>query len=185
MTSLMLPWMLKYVERFDYFQVTYSYAPLVSFLIPLLACIYYPKPKVWSITRGDTSNIVSIGVCVGVGAWMNYQLGWMTETPHSPNLQPLPAITKDWLIYSIIRTVLGVAALASSRIVTKKIFTRLVCYCAGVDMSNIARQRELGLEVPIRWLTIGGLAVNTAFTAPIIYSYLGIDRQRYYSEVGL
>ncbi|KAL4238893.1 Sphingosine-1-phosphate phosphatase 1 [Mactra antiquata] len=185
LTALALPWMLNVVEYVEYLQVTNPYAPFVSFLIPLLACIYYPKPKVWSITRGDTSNIVSIGACCVLSAWLNYQLGWMTETPKHSTPQPLPGITFDWMYYSLIRTVVGVSALGASRIVTKKIFLKLVCTCAGVETDDITKQRELGLEVPVRWLTIGGLAVSTAFTAPICFSYLGINREGYYYEVGL
>lgn len=185
MTALALPWMLSVVEYVEYYQVTSPYAPFVSFLIPLLACIYYPKPKVWSITRGDTSNIVSIGTCCILSTWLNYQLGWMTETPKPTTLQPVPTITANWVIYSLLRTVLGVVALAVSRVITKKIFLKLVCTCAGVDTKDIAKQRELGLEVPVRWLTIGGLAVSTTFIAPICFTYLGINREGYYSEVGL
>ncbi|XP_045187296.2 sphingosine-1-phosphate phosphatase 2-like [Mercenaria mercenaria] len=185
LTAIALPWMLSVVEYVEYYQVTSPYAPFVSFLIPLLACIYYPKPKVWSITRGDTSNIVSIGACCIFSTWLNYHLGWMKETPKPTVLQPLPSITAEWVTYSLIRTVLGVVALAVSRIITKKIFLKLVCFCAGVDTKDITKQRELGLEVPVRWLTIGGLAVSTVFTAPICFSYLGINRENYYSEVGL
>lgn len=185
MTGIALPWMLSVVEYVEYYQVTSPYAPFVSFLIPLLACIYYPKPKVWSITRGDTSNIVSIGSCCILSTWLNYHLGWMTETPKPTTLQPLPTITADWVYYSLIRTVLGVGALAVSRIITKKIFLKLVCMCAGVDTKDIAKQRELGLEVPVRWFTIGGLAVSTTFIAPICFTYLGINRVGYYTEVGL
>lgn len=185
MTVLALPWMLNVVECVEYYQVTNPYAPFVSLLIPVLACIYYPKPKVWSITRGDTSNIVSIGACCVFSAWLNYQLGWMTETPKPTTLQPLPAITSSWLYYSLIRTVLGVSALGASRVLSKMIFLKFVCHCAGVDTKDIAKQRELGLEVPVRWLTIGGLAVSTTFTAPIIFSLLGICREGYYSEIGL
>lgn len=185
MTALALPWMLSFVEYVDYYQVTNPYAPFVSILIPLLACVYYPKPKVWSITRGDTSNIVSIGTCVIFSFWLMYHLGWMTETPRPKTPQPFPEITYDWLYYSLVRMLFGVVALASSRIISKKIFVKLVCVCAGVDTKDIAKQRELGLEVPVRWLTIGGLAINTAFTLPLIFNYLGIIKPGYYSELGL
>lgn len=185
LTAIALPWMLSVVEYVEYYQVTSPYSPFVSFLIPLLACVYYPKPKVWSITRGDTSNIVSIGSCCILSAWLNFQLGWMTETPKSSVLQPLPTITAEWVTYSLLRTVLGVIALAGSRIISKKIFVKIVCACAGVDTKDITKQRELGLEVPVRWLTIGGLAVSTAFTAPVCFNYLGLLRDGFYSEVGL
>jgi len=185
MTLLALPWMLSYVESVDYYQVTSPYAPFVSILIPLLACVYYPKPKVWSITRGDTSNIVSIGTCLIFSTWLNYHMGWMTETSKPTTPQPLPPVTYDWIYYSLIRTVFGVIALVASRIITKKIFLKLVCTCAGVDTKDIMKQRELGLEVPVRWLTIGGLAVSTAFTAPLCFDYLGIIRPGYYTEIGL
>lgn len=185
MTALALPWMLSFVEYVDYYQVTSPYAPFVSILIPLLACIYYPKPKVWSITRGDTSNIVSIGTCVIFSTWLSYHLGWMSETPRPKTPQPIPALSYDWLYYSFLRLFFGVIALAGSRIITKKIFLKLVCTCAGVDTKDIPKQRELGLEVPVRWLTIGGLAVSTAFTAPLCFDYFGIGREGFYSELGL
>lgn len=185
LTAIALPWMLNVIEYVEYYQVTNVYAPFVSFLIPLLACIYYPKPKIWSITRGDTSNIVSIGTCSVLSGWLNYQLGWVTMTPRASVLLPLPAITTQWLFYSLIRTVFGILALCVSRIITKMIFLKLVCTCAGVDTKDIAKQRELGLEVPVRWFNIGGLAVSTAFIAPICFSYLGINRPGFYTEMGM
>lgn len=182
MTGVALPWMLSVVEYVEYYQVTSPFAPFVSFLIPLLACVYYPKPKEWSITRGDTSNIVSIAACCILSTWLNYHLGWITEVPAPTVKQPLFPISAEWFYYSSLRTVLGVTALAGSRIISKKIFVKLVCTCAGVDTKDIAKQRELGLEVPVRWLTIGGLAVSTSFIAPLCFTYLGINSEGYYKE---
>ncbi|WAR19027.1 SGPP2-like protein, partial [Mya arenaria] len=185
MTLVLLPPMLSVVEQVDFFQLTSPYAPIFLLLLPILACVYYPKPAVWSITRGDTSNIVSIGSLVCTVGWFHYQLGWMEETPHPPGLQPFPPITTDWLYYSAIRTVCGVIALAVSRVVSKKIWLKLVCNFAGVETKDTAKQREIGLEVPMRWFVIGGLAVNTAFTAPLVFHYFGINREYYYKEIGL
>lgn len=181
MTAIALPWMLCFVEWVEYYQVINPFAPFVSFLIPLLACVYYPKPKEWSITRGDTSNIVSIGAVCMMVAWFQYNLGWMTIIPRPVGLQPLPPVTWNWVFYCALRTVLGVVALAGSRIITKKIFLKLVCMCARVDTKDVTKQRELGLEVPVRWFTIGGLAFSTSFIAPICFSYLGIGREGFYT----
>jgi len=185
MTALALPGMLAKVEWVDYVYVRSPFAPIFSFLIPLLACIYYPKPKVWSITRGDTSNIVSIGSVMLLSSWIMYHIGMIQETPRSTELLPLPQITLEWVGLSVLRMLLGVVFLASSRIVTKKIFVKFVCTCAGVDTKDIERQRELGLEVPVRWLHIGCMALNTAVTMPLIFSYLGICRPNFFNEVGL
>lgn len=184
-TAVALPWMLPVVEYVEYFEVTSPFGPFASFLVPVLACVYYPKPKVWSITRGDTSNIVSLASGVMVATWFSYQLGWMTETPHSLERQHLPAITVEWIKLSLVRTVFGVVALAGSRIITKPFILKLVCTLADVDTKDITKQRQLGLEVPVRWLSVGGLAVLAAFFAPICFSYLGINREGYYSEIGL
>ena len=185
MTLLSLPLMLSYVEAVDHFQVTHPLSPLVCVLPQILACVYYPKPKIWSITRGDTSNIVSMGTLVGMGTWLNYQLGWMHETPVPSELQPLPSVTMEWFLYSLVRTIGGVVALATFRIVFKKIALKFLCNCAGLEVEDIPKQRELGLEVPLRWLVVGGMAFNTAFTLPIVFQQLGIGRENYYSEVGL
>ncbi|KAH3859103.1 sphingosine-1-phosphate phosphatase 2-like [Dreissena polymorpha] len=182
-TLVALPWMLHFVEYVDYYQVTSPYAPFSSLLIPILICVYYPKPKEWSITRGDTSNIVSIASLFMVVYWIFYQIGWLIETPRPTQLQPLPDITSEWLYHSALRTVFGIVGLVLSRIVSKKIFLKFVCYCAGVDTKDIARQRKLGLEVPLRWLTVGGLAVSTSLTVPLCFHYFGINRANFYREL--
>lgn len=185
LTALCLPGILTVVEEVEYFLVTNICAPFFSFLLPLLACVLYPKPKLWSVTRGDTSNIVSIASMVIVISWLIYHLGWLKESTYPSGRQPFPQITVDWVLYSTVRTIVGVVALAGSRILMKRLSVKFVCHCAGVDVKDIDRQRQLGLEVPVRWFTIGGLAVHTTFTAPIVFNWLGIAREAYYSELGL
>lgn len=184
MTAMFLPFLLGIVEYLDYLQVTHPYAPVFTFLLPLLACHYYPKQKVWSITRGDTANIMSIGSGVAMGAWLNYQLGWMTELPKAQGLQPLPVPTLDWALYSALRVIIGVAALAMSRKILKKFYFKIIVKWTGVDKDDIMTQREMGLEVPHRWMTLFSISIMTSFMAPVAYSFLGINRDGYYHEVG-
>lgn len=184
MTAVFLPFLLGIVEYLDYLQITHPYAPVFTFLLPLLACHYYPKQKVWSITRGDTANIMSIGSGVSIGSWLNYQLGWMTEMQLPHGLQPLPVPTLEWGLYSALRVVIGVATLAMARKFLKKFYFKIIVKWTGVDKDDINTQREMGLEVPHRWMTLFSISVLTTFIAPLAYSFLGINRDGYYHEVG-
>ena len=184
MTAVFLPFLLNIVEYLDYLQITHPYSPILIFLLPLLLCHYYPKQKVWSITRGDTANIMSIGSGVSMGCWLNYQLGWMTEMPRPSGLLPLPVPSLEWALYSFLRVFIGVAFLAVARKVLKKFYFKIIVKWTGVDKDDIKTQREMGLEVPHRWMTLFSISILTSFFAPLAYSFLGINRDAYYREVG-
>ena len=184
MTAVFLPFLLSIVEYLDYLQIVHPWAPVLTFILPLLACHYYPKQKVWSITRGDTANIMSIGSGISIGSWLNYQLGWMTQTPRPQGLQPIPTLSLHWLGFSLLRVIIGVVALATARQVLKKFYFKIIVKWTGVDKDDIRTQREMGLEVPHRWMTLFSISVLATFIAPLAYSFLGINRDAYYHEVG-
>ncbi|KAK3583161.1 hypothetical protein CHS0354_027574 [Potamilus streckersoni] len=178
-----LPLLLSYTDQIDYWQVTSPYAPIFTLGLSFLMCWYYPKQEKWTITRGDTANIMSIGSGVAIGTWLNYQLGWLLPASSSAELLIITWPSMTWFIHSTVRLVIGVAILANLRILFKKLFLTLVCYLAGVDKDDIHTQRKLGLEVPVRYGTIWSMSFFLTVVVPFIFQMLGVNRPESYNEL--
>ena len=108
----------------------------------------------------------------------------MTVMPRPVGLQPIPVPTLHWALFSLLRVCIGVGALAVARKVLKKFYFKIIVKWTGVDKDDIKTQREMGLEVPHRWMTLFSISILTSFIGPLVYSLLGINREGYYHVVG-
>ncbi|KAK3092512.1 hypothetical protein FSP39_003831 [Pinctada imbricata] len=179
---VLIPLVLPWVATLDHLQVTHPLAPLVTTLIYLCLCWVYPKQKVWNTARADTANVH--GICGGVatGAWLNYQLGWLTYTQEliPYELQPL---TSDWLLYSLLRTLVGVVILVGIRGIFKPLSIKFLCRLYKINEKKIDEHRKYGSEVPQKFITYYMVSIGGSFLVPLLFHYLGIGRSTYYREL--
>lgn len=167
------------MSRYDHYQQTHTLAPLVLMATSLALCtICYPSSDKNS-AKGDAVQITSVLVGVGVGAWINYQLGLSTEVPLS-SLIPVSLPSFRWIIISLLQFVIGVALIFVLKIIVK--YVSLRCFSIYFGLDRVDPQHP-GVMVGYKYTTYMTLGLAISFLIPLIYKLIGIGRPGYYLEV--
>lgn len=158
------------------------YSPAVCILVPLLLCIFYPTLDKWSTARGDTTIILAVGAGVGLGHWVCYQYGYMQKAQTSPPYDIIPP-TWTWAGLAVLRMLIGVVVLLTSRAAIKFLTLRSACYLAGCDRNNGDAVKTLIIELPYKFITYTVVAFMMVFLVPMIFRILGIERETFFTEI--
>ncbi|OQV24551.1 Sphingosine-1-phosphate phosphatase 2 [Hypsibius exemplaris] len=180
----------------DNFQLTSLLAPLImgaGFLIPSL---YYPQTfseevsqGQWGPTWADTVTILAAGWGIFMGSWLNYQMGLITApaiTTDGPVLPPpYPIIwpSSQQVIYTIFRTVAGLACLATVRIAGKTMAHLAVCAYYKRDPNEVKGKNLVKFELPVKFFTYAAIGMSATFFIPALFRGLNIARDTMYTEV--
>lgn len=166
----------------DDFMLHSLYSPVVCILVPLLLCVFYPTLDKWSTARGDTTIILAVGAGVGLGHWVCYQYGYMQKAQTSPPYDIIPP-TWTWAGLAVLRTMIGVVVLLTSRAAIKFLTLRSACYLAGCDRKNGDAVKTLIIELPYKFVTYAVVAFMMVFLVPMIFRMLGIERETFFTEI--
>lgn len=171
-----------FLDNIDNFILTHPYAPVALILVPLIMALCYPTLDKWNTARGDTTLILGVGSGVGLGHWFSFQYGFMQR---ATTLPPYQIIWPTWLWFGqmLLRLALGVVILIATRVVMKLLSYNLVCYIVGVSKEDMQAHKKLSVELPYKLITYTLIAFNSVFLAPQIFSYLGIERETYFTEL--
>lgn len=182
LACIIMPATLPFVGVIDEFQTQQPVAAFITVFGAFMLCYVYPTQYKWSTTKGDTANVHAISSGIAVGTLFNFQLGLTSPSNHTFPLQ-VQIPTLNWLLCSILCLLVGTVLLVGIRAIVKPSSIRLVCYLYGIDRKDIPAQRRHGAEVPVRFLTYHFVSIGAACLAPVIFSYLGVLREGYYTEV--
>ena len=154
-----------------YFLHSSAAAPLSLVVVILLLYIYPVESHRWTMDRGDTAAILGVGIGV---VWGSYMLGEVADDLLLPPLQfSWPPLTDIYLF--IVRFVLGVLLLVSTRFVMK-----LLCFRLLPALMPTGGVEEVGkrpwVELPYKVITYGTIGFNCTYTSIHLFRVFGICR---------
>lgn len=179
------------VDMLDIHLLSNPYSPLLLLVLSIGIITYYPNPGKWTPTRGDTTLTTSFAFGVYFGAWINYQLGILTQT--APFLQPPYSIlwpSPKMAIMLVVRTFIGLLIILATRTAFKKIGYSIACFLLGRDPNEVRssensleNKHKIMAELTYKFLTYGMIGVDVQFLAPALYKLIGIGRPDFFTEV--
>lgn len=170
------------LEPIDKFMMENDYSPFIALVVGFAMCYYYPSLKQWSTARGDTTIIIGTVVGFSVGAYLNYHFGLWIK-PSEPPLYDIHFPNALGYLFAVIRTFLGLTMFIVVRQLLKKSFLRLLCYLNGLDYKDPASKQRQIIELPYNYFSYFVLATNIAFTSPLLFRLLNIERDYSYTEL--
>jgi len=177
----LLPILLPLGDKVDNFQLTSSYAPLISGGLSIVAVLLSPKSDKWTPARGISTCCLGCYLGVNIGLWTNVQLGIIQLGADRPEIY-------QWsygliLIRSLIGGVIGVV----TRSIVKPSLIRLGCFLLRTEKEIIDKQdfhldnkKKVSVDLFYKFLTYIIISINCVFLAPIVFSVIGCDRRDFY-----
>lgn len=145
--------------------------PLSLAVVVLLLTIYPVEPHRWTMDRGDTAAILGVGLGIVVGS--NFLGEVADDFLQQPTQLQWPLLTDIYLY--IVRFVLGVLLLVSTRFVMK-----LICFRLLPALMPTGGVEEVGkrpwVELPYKVITYGAIGFNCAYTSIHLFRVFGICR---------
>lgn len=171
--------MFPYVNEIDEFLLNFVYTPIVLFVVGIFLIKCYPSLKQWSTARSDTTVILGSTFGALTAANIMNRLGFF-DRPSSP---PLYSIISPDIGLCFVRTIIGMIITGGTREIVKRLVLRLTCQFYGLDWKNPQNKRLGKIEMPYYYLTYFTIGFNVAFTCPLVFLWIGINRDCSYTEL--
>ena len=181
--------MIPLVDRLDYWLITTSYSPLLVILVSILLVKIYPKSDKWTPTRGDTTLCVGLYAGIAVGAWINYQLGYIEEPILRP---PYPVIWPSHAMWGqlLLRTVLGLCCVLATKAVGKTVCYAVACAFLGRDRTELIKSEnslenkaKIFVDLSSKFTMTLMIGINIQYLLPNVFKLIGIGRPDFYTEI--
>ncbi|EEB14759.1 sphingosine-1-phosphate phosphatase, putative [Pediculus humanus corporis] len=173
-----------YMYYIDYYWLTSFYSPFVLLLTSASATYFFPNSGHWTPTRGDTTMVTSVWAGIHIGAWTNFYVGNLTPYPHPPPYEIIwPNIYMLGL--GLLRTILGFTLVLATRNITKSFVVNVLsAFAKNVTLKNYKKKtKEVFIELTTIYATYFLVGLNTVYSIPLIFRYLGIERPTFYTEI--
>lgn len=131
---------------------------------------------------------VSVAMGIHIGAWCNYQFGYMQP---ATTLPPYNIIwpTYGMLGLSLLRTILGLCGVMATRAFGKSISYAFVCILLGKDKTelrnspnSLENRDKTIVELCYKYFTFGLIGINIQYLLPNVFKMLNIHRPDLYTE---
>lgn len=178
----LMPLVFPLLETIDTFLLESPFSPILAVLVPVFLGVYYPKLDRWSTARGDTTIILSVAAGTVLGTWFSYQQGHLRRAPVPP---PYDIIYPDltYAFHLVLRMIIGVLILVITRQILKPITFRLACLACGKSPREEKVYQNLSVEFPYKFITYTTVSFNAVYLAPLVFRYLNIERDTYFTEI--
>ncbi|KAM7376421.1 hypothetical protein PAMP_006156 [Pampus punctatissimus] len=163
------------LDLIDSFNLTCRYAPLIIISLHVGLGLFSFTLDTWSTSRGDTAQILGTGAGVALSSHVNNYLGLMPDL--TPDQLPLsmPTLSAGLMGVAMLRFVLGVLVLVSTRALMKAITIPLVCRLLGVPSGDVRKARQhMEVELPYRYIVYGTVGFNVLYLVPLLFSYMNL-----------
>ncbi|XP_067680887.1 sphingosine-1-phosphate phosphatase 2-like [Haliotis asinina] len=170
-----------FVDPMDKFLVTHPLSPVILLSLPIILSLLYPKLDKWSTARGDTTLILSITGGLFLGTWINYNQGFM-----SPNNASLPFSLNfqyQAILIAMLRLVSGVTVTLILHHYMKNFVYASLCFMLNMNPKDPKTKQKFIVELPYKYISYFLISLNTVYTIPLMFHYLGIPRVSYYTEI--
>lgn len=131
-------------------------------------------------------SIAAVFVGIELGTWFNYQCGYLNEVNLS---YPLSFELGNYTSL-VLRTVIGLAVAGATEFVGKSLTYSVLCTILNEDKKqlknmpdSVDNKQKNFIELTTKFVTYSALGFNVLFTVPIIFQYLNIQRDSFYTEI--
>lgn len=132
-----------------------------------------------------------ISVCLGVqiGAWTNYQMGFLFE---SKATQPYAIIWPTYEMFGLcaLRTIIGFCCILSTRALCKSASYATLCALLKLNSKelkftkdSLENKQKIIVELGYKFITYLLMGFNTLYSMPTVFRMLGIERPTFYTEI--
>ncbi|XP_042878618.1 sphingosine-1-phosphate phosphatase 2-like [Penaeus japonicus] len=182
---LILPW----VDVLDHLALTHPASPLLTITLTIAMVVCYPATDRWTPARGDTTVIVGVGCGSLLGSWLNYQLG-ITREPTLPPPYTVIWPTLNMAGLSLLRTILGLVVIVAVKAIFKALSFATICALLQVKAEDyvnktgsLTSRHRLIVELFYKFITYIAIGFTIAYTGPLAFRLIGIERPTFYTEV--
>ncbi|XP_026800278.3 sphingosine-1-phosphate phosphatase 1 [Pangasianodon hypophthalmus] len=173
---LILAGFLPVLDDIDTFYLSSSAAPALILLLHVgLAMLAFSLDS-WSTSRADTAQALATGAGGALASHLNQLLSLQPDPPASSLPLKMPSITGALLGRSLLRLLIGVAALLAVRAIMKAIAIPLACQLFGVPSNDVRKARQNPrVELTYRFLVYGTVAFCCVFLVPLLFLCLNLS----------
>uniref|UniRef100_A0A1B6D3K7 Phosphatidic acid phosphatase type 2/haloperoxidase domain-containing protein n=1 Tax=Clastoptera arizonana TaxID=38151 RepID=A0A1B6D3K7_9HEMI len=177
------------VDILDLTLLTSRWSPIILIVISITMIALHPCGIHWTPTRGDSTVILSVCVGIYIGAWINYQLGYMSFVSYPP------PYTIIWPSYGMIglgllRTVIGLIGIIATLAVCKSASYATLSALLQVHSDELqnsctsqnSKARTI-VELGYKYVTYLLLGINIVYLLPNVFKLLSIQRPTFYTEI--
>lgn len=173
---LILACFLPVLEDIDTFYLSSSMAPAVILLLHVGLAVLAFALDTWSTSRADTAQALATGAGGALASHLNQQLSLQPDPPASSLPLKMPSITSALLGDTLLRLLIGVAALLAVRAIMKAIAIPLACQLFGVSSNDVRKARQNpSVELTYRFLVYGTVAFCCVFLVPLLFLGLNLS----------
>ncbi|XP_035474210.1 sphingosine-1-phosphate phosphatase 1 [Scophthalmus maximus] len=163
------------LDKIDTFYMMDHYAPLVIIVSHVSLGLVAFSLDSWSTSRGDTAQALGTGAGAALATHVNYQLGLLLDPPSSSLPLALPSIGTGLVVRSLLRFLLGVAALLATRMVMKAVTIPFLCRLFGLPSDDVRRARQhMKVELPYRYIVYSAVGFICTCVVPLLFRILNL-----------
>lgn len=149
--------------------------PVCAIVVPFFLCYHYPVSECYSPTRADTTTILSAGVGVTLGFWINRFFQLVAEPPEAPPaVQHIPPLSAGVLAVSVTRFMVGIVLVLLVRQVVQNLSLQVLYSWFQVVTRNKEARRRLEIEVPYKFVTYTSVGICATTVVPMLHRFLGL-----------
>lgn len=189
LSSLLLLFVLPFVNFVDSFLLCSSFSPAITILLSLLAVWFYPGSDRWTPARGDTTAAIGSYLGVQIGSWLNFQLGLLYQASSLPPY-PLMSPSLPDISLMILRVLIGGIIAGLTHTVAKPLTFKTACYILGTSKEALLQQeyhinnkKKLAADLFYKFLTWLTVCFTVVFLSPFVFRLLGCSMTGAYSEL--
>ncbi|XP_023258784.1 sphingosine-1-phosphate phosphatase 1-like [Seriola lalandi dorsalis] len=163
------------LDKIDTFYMTDHYAPLMIIFSHVSLGLVAFSLDSWSTSRGDTAQALGTGAGAALATHVNYQLGLLLDPPLSSLPLTLPSISIGLVVRSLLRFLIGVAALLVTRMVMKAVTIPFLCRLFGLASDDVRRARQhMKVELPYRYIVYSVVGFSCVSVVPLLFRILNL-----------
>ncbi|KAG7316614.1 hypothetical protein KOW79_020155 [Hemibagrus wyckioides] len=173
---LILACFLPVLEDIDTFYLSSSMAPAIILLLHVGLAVLAFALDTWSTSRADTAQALATGAGGALASHLNQQLSLQPDPPASSLPLKMPSITGALIGDTLLRLLIGVAALLAVRAIMKAIAIPLACQLFSVPSNDVRKARQNPcVELTYRFLVYGTVAFCCVFLVPLLFLGLNLS----------
>ncbi|CAN9507369.1 unnamed protein product [Ophioblennius macclurei] len=164
------------LDKIDTFYMTSGAAPLAIVASHVSLGLLAFSLDSWSTSRGDTAQALGTGAGAALASHVNFQLGLLADPPLSSLPLAPPALGAALLLRSLLRFLLGVAALLLTRTAMKSVTIPFLCGLFGLPSDDVRRARQhMRVELPYRYIVYSVMGFSCVCFVPLLFKVVGLD----------
>ncbi|XP_077991952.1 sphingosine-1-phosphate phosphatase 2-like [Glandiceps talaboti] len=163
-----------YLGDIDVFLTEHKYGAVTGFLIGLTMAVCYPTLDRWSAARGDATLILGVGTGAVVGMWFKINYNILPLDPVEPLPYEIPTLNLQWLMFMVLKTLVGVIIMLITKVVMKEVIYHIVCFFLNIQHSDAKATELVVIELPRKFFTYMVVSLNAIVLIPVIHKYLGL-----------